>query len=230
MDQPAAEEGSDGDGNPAQPGPRSDRRGPVIGIEGRLEDGEAPGHEQRRAASLQRSGRDEQGGRLRERAQHRGRREPHHADDEGAPPAEAVAERAAEEQEGGECQGVGVDDPLQIREARAEIVGDPRQGEVDHGGVDRREAGSQHGGEQNPPAGRRGIPEVGCHVPAQWKFGTTRPRCDWFATRCTMTQGESTCARPPHLWPIKAAIPAGSRATQASGAWVPFGTSTYVTS
>ena len=64
-------------------------------------------------------------------------------------------ERAAQQQERGERQGVGVDGPLQVRGAGVEVLGDRRQRDRDDGGVDERDRGPEDGREQDPapPAG-----------------------------------------------------------------------------
>ena len=73
---------------------------------------------------------------------HRRRDAEHHetdAQDQGA--AEPVPERAADEQEAGEHQDVGVDDPLQLRRRGVEVAHQGRQRDVQDQAVDR---GDQH--------------------------------------------------------------------------------------
>ncbi len=58
------------------------------------------------------------------------------ADDEHPPPAELIAERAADQKQRDQGEHVGLDDPLLSGKARVEPVGDRRQGDVDHGRVE----------------------------------------------------------------------------------------------
>ena len=88
------------------------------------------------------------------------------ADGEAALAAEAVAERAGGEQQAGEDEHVGVDDPLQLGAGRAEVALERRQRDVEDGVVEpdheqrrgrgRRastsaadRAGTQEGGDEN---------------------------------------------------------------------------------
>ena len=83
-----------------------------------------------------------------------GRAEDRGAGDERAAAPEPVAERAGGEEERGEGQGVGVDDPLLRRLAGVEVGGDARQGvgEHRHAGDDHHE-GEAHHGEDPAPVG-----------------------------------------------------------------------------
>ena len=54
---------------------------------------------------------------------HRADAEDHEADLEGAAAAEAVAEAAGGEQQAGEDEGVGVDDPLEVADGGVEVRG-----------------------------------------------------------------------------------------------------------
>ena len=147
LDEPPTEERSDRGHDPAETGPRADRRGTVLGHEARLEDRQASRGEQCGAHALQRPGHDERFGVRCDRAQHRSAGEPNHPEQEDAPAAEEVTERATEQQEAGEGQGVCVHDPLQAREAGVEVLADRRQRDVDDRGVERGEARAEHGGE-----------------------------------------------------------------------------------
>ena len=154
LDQPPAEERADRGHDPAEPGPRADRGGAVLGGEARLQDREAAGREQRGTDPLQRAGGDE-----RSSESARPRTAPTHPANHAtpsrkiAPPAVPVAERAAEQEEAGERQRVGVHDPLQAREPGIEVAADRRQRDVDDGRVERGEAGAEHGREQHPSSG-----------------------------------------------------------------------------
>ena len=66
----------------------------------------------------------------------RGDREQREAGAEPAAPAVAVAEAAGRQQQPGHDQGVGVDDPLQLRGVGVEFARQRGQRDVDDGGVD----------------------------------------------------------------------------------------------
>ena len=74
------------------------------------------------------------------------------ADDEGPPPAEPVAEAAGRQHEGGESQGVRVDDPLELAGGRTEVDDQRRQRDVDQRDVeiDRERAEAEGGEDQRP--------------------------------------------------------------------------------
>ena len=90
----------------------------------------------------------------RQRAADGGDGEPQHADHEDPPPAHPIAQRAAQQQQAGQRQRVGVQRPLQAGQAAAQILADPRQRDVHHGAVEHGQTAAQHGGRQHPfPAG-----------------------------------------------------------------------------
>ena len=161
LHQPAADERADRSGDPAQPRPGADRRGPVRAAERRGDQRQAARGQQRAADALQGPARDEQRKVRRRPAQQRRHREPHHADHEHAAAPEPVAQRAAEQDQRGQRQGVGVDGPLQAAEARAEVRADPLQRHVDDGAVEHDHARAEHGREQHPPGRGRPHPQVG---------------------------------------------------------------------
>ncbi len=74
-------------------------------------------------------------------------------DDEDAPPAEAVTERAAQQDERREREQVAVGDPLQLGQARAELLADPDERDVDDGAVEQGHARAEHGGGDDEPTG-----------------------------------------------------------------------------
>ena len=155
LHQPPAHERSGGPADTRHPRPGADRAGPVLGSERRLQDGEAAGGEEGAADALQRPGGDQRLDVGRQAAQQRREGEPHDADDEDAPPAEPVAERAAEQDHRGEGERVGVDGPGEARQTGSERVPDAWHGDVDDGRVDERERGAENRGGQDP-AGPRG--------------------------------------------------------------------------
>nr|WP_254069968.1 hypothetical protein [Pimelobacter simplex] len=82
--------------------------------------------------------------------------EPGDADDVHAPGAEGVPDRARAEQEPGEGDGVGVDDPLHGGRAGVEVGADRGQGDDEDRGVEHQQEGAEAAGDQRSPAGRRG--------------------------------------------------------------------------
>jgi len=80
-----------------------------------------------------------------------GERENDQPGDEHQPPPEAVGERAGGQQEGGERQRVGVDDPLQVGEARVQRALDVRKRDVDDGDVEQQHEDRHRDGDQRPP-------------------------------------------------------------------------------
>ncbi len=155
VDQPAAEERPDRTGDARQTGPGADRLAPVVGMEGGGDDRQAAGHEQRSADALDRPRRDQQPGGRRHPAQHRGAGEHDGTGDEHRAMPIAVAEAAAEQQQRRERDEIGVDDPLQAGDRRAEVVADRRQGDVDHCSVEERHARPEHGRRHDPSCRRR---------------------------------------------------------------------------
>jgi hypothetical protein len=90
------------------------------------------------------------------------------AERENAPPAEAVAGRAAEQDQRAEHQHVGIGHPLRALERCGKIGLDRRQRDIDDGGVDERHARSEDSRGQDPGLGvcgaagslRRGVDDT----------------------------------------------------------------------
>ena len=81
-------------------------------------------------------------------------------DQEQAPRAEEVAERAADEQQRAERQQVGVDDPLLQREATAEVALDRRQRDVDDRRVDEDDHRAEDAGDEDQAIALRRVLRV----------------------------------------------------------------------
>ena len=173
VDEPAADERTERGDDPAQARPRPDGSGPVAGPERRRDHGQAPGHQQGRRRALQQAGDDQEVGRRRRRAQRRRRGEPDQADDEHPPAAVEVAERTAEDEQGAEGQQVGRQDPLELREAGAEVGRDRGQGRVDDRRIEEGHAGAEHGGGEDPATLGRPQSDGG----ADDRRGRERRRC-----------------------------------------------------
>jgi len=103
--------------------------------ERRLNHGQAAGSEQRAADTFERARHDEHLDRWRECAQCRGKSKPHRAYDKHASPTEAIAERAAEQNQRREGERVAVDGPLQTVEAGVQVTAERRQSDGHDGGV-----------------------------------------------------------------------------------------------
>src|SRR5690349_21132277 len=70
------------------------------------------------------------------------------------PAPDAVAERAADEQETREHERVRLDDPLHVGDGRPELALERRQRDVDDGPIDEREARPQDRRREHPRARR----------------------------------------------------------------------------
>ncbi len=162
--EPAPEERPHGRADAPEPRPQAHRPAPVVGVEGGLDEGERTGREQRAADTLEGAGGDQHTGVRGQTAQQGRGGEPQHAEDEDAAAAEPVAEGAAEEDQPGQRDHVGVDGPLQGGEVGTEVAADVGQRDVDDGRVQQRHAGAEDGGQQDPLALRRGQPDIG-HAP-----------------------------------------------------------------
>ena len=65
--------------------------------------------------------------------------------------AEAVAETSCGEEQTGEHDGVGRDDPLQLGRGCAEVADQPWHGDVDDGVIDRGDEQGEHEHAEDPP-------------------------------------------------------------------------------
>ena len=140
LEQRARREDAEGAAGAGEAGPDADRLGPLLGREHAGDGRERAGHEQRGADAHERAQRDELVRRVRRTpTAPTASAEDGGAGDERAAAPEAVAERAGGEQQRGEGEGVGVDDPLLRRLAGVEVGGDARQGVGEH-----RDAGDDH--------------------------------------------------------------------------------------
>jgi hypothetical protein len=71
--------------------------------------------------------------------------------------AVAVAERAADQQQTGDGERVGVEDPLQLARPSTEVLGEGRQRGVDDRVVDDDEEDAQAQHDERPPASVAGL-------------------------------------------------------------------------
>ena len=118
--------------------PVDPHRHPPFGAAGELlgDQRQGDGEHHRAADALQAAGKVEEGRVGGERAEQRGEREDPQPDREHAPAPEPVGQRAGGEDECRQGEGVGVDHPLQVGEAAAEVLLDRGQRRVDDGDVE----------------------------------------------------------------------------------------------
>jgi hypothetical protein len=124
--------------------------------------GQAARHQQGAGRALHRAGGDEDGHGRGQSAGGGRHGEADEPNEEDALAAVAVAEGAAQQQQRTQRQQVGVEDPLQTREAAAQAPFDGREGDVDHGAVEQGHAGAEDAGEHQPATGRRPEPDLAC--------------------------------------------------------------------
>ena len=156
LDEPAAGHGADHDAEAADGGPDPDRLAALVRGEHGGEDGERRRHDERAADAHQRAGQDEHVRRAGERREARAEAEDEQAEGERLLAAEAVAERAGGEQGGGEDEHVGVDDPLQLRCTRVEVLLQRGERDVEDRVVEPDHEQGEAEDDQRPPAARIG--------------------------------------------------------------------------
>ncbi|MDQ0983669.1 hypothetical protein QFZ71_000952 [Streptomyces sp. V2I9] len=81
-----------------------------------------------------------------------GRAEQRVAQEQHASPADPVTEGAEEDEERGADEGVGVDDPQEGGAARAEVLGEGGDGDVEHGRVERDDQETEAEDHEDDPA------------------------------------------------------------------------------
>ena len=129
-------------GQAGHAGPQPDGLGPLPGVGEHVgQDGERRRHDEGTACAHARPGEDQDVGRFGERREQRSGAEHGEADDEAAVTSEAVTEAPCRQEQPGEDDGVGVDDPLQLARRGAEaslggLLGQCRQGDVEDGVVE----------------------------------------------------------------------------------------------
>ena len=152
----------------AEPRPRADGTGPALGLERTLDHGQAAGRQHRGADALQDAGQDQHGGAGGDPAQQRREREPDRADDEDAPAAVPVAERAAQQDQRRHGQQVAVADPLQLGQVRVEVATDGAQGDVDDRAVEQRQPRAEDGGRHDRAPGRAAVRDLAARGAHGW--------------------------------------------------------------
>jgi hypothetical protein len=125
---PATDHGADRDREPCDAAPGPKNRAALLAWRLTGEDRERERSDDRRAQALDAARRDQHPGPVGERRQHRAQGEDGHPDHEHALAAEPVAERSTREEQHGERQRVGVDDPLEALERRPQVRLDAGEG------------------------------------------------------------------------------------------------------
>ena len=140
------------------------------------EDGQRRGRHHGAAESLGGPGGDQHALALRQPADQRCAGEQQQAGDEDAPSPQQVGRAAAQEQEAGEGQRVGIDHPLEVDLREVQVVTDRRQGDVDDRDVEDDHELPEADQEQRGPAALRGSrhgDKTGARVKA--RLGGTLP-------------------------------------------------------
>src|SRR5437867_3318257 len=154
LDQPAADDRTQRRGDRAEGRPRPDGPSALLLGERCADDGEAARHEKRRPDSLHSAGDHELPHSGHEPTGSGRRRKERDAARIDSAPAEPVPHRTAHEQQGGEKECVGLDDPLDVGDRRPELALQRRQRHVDDGPIDE--------GETRPEDRRRQYPRSSC--------------------------------------------------------------------
>ncbi len=152
--QQAAEDRPDRQPQRPHPGPDPDRHGSLLAREDVRDDRERRRQHQRRPRALDAAHEDQRLGAGRQRRPGGPGLEDDHPQREEPPPPEAVAYRAAQEQQPGQDQGVAVHHPLQRRHRGVQVPRDRRQRRVDHRVVQEDHQGRQRHHRQHQPAAR----------------------------------------------------------------------------
>ncbi|ESU47490.1 Fe2+ transport system protein B [Streptomyces sp. HCCB10043] len=137
LDQEAADDRPGGGADRGDRGPHPDGERPLPPVgEDLAQDRQRGGHDHRAADTEKGAGRYQDAGAVGRRGEHRGRAEQRVTDQEHAPSADPVTQRAEENEQRGADEGVGVDDPQEGRAARAQILGEGRNRDMEHGRVE----------------------------------------------------------------------------------------------
>ena len=145
----AADQRADDHADGAPGRPRAHRLAALVAREGHDDHRQRRGRQQRPADALERAAQHQELDRGRHRAQDRGHPEADQPGREHPPLAQDVAQRAADQDQRGQRDQVGVGRPLLTGEAAAEVVADGRERHVDHRGVHGDDGGAQDAGHQD---------------------------------------------------------------------------------
>ncbi|RPK78911.1 hypothetical protein EES46_33345 [Streptomyces sp. ADI98-10] len=137
LDEEAADDRSGGGADRGDRGPHADGERPLPAVgEDLAQDRQRGGHDHRAADAEEGAGRDQDGGCVGRGGERGGDAEQRVAEEQYASSADPVTQRAEEDEQRGADEGVGVDDPEEGRAARAQVLGDGRNRDVQHGRVE----------------------------------------------------------------------------------------------
>ncbi|MFN8140793.1 MAG: hypothetical protein U0R29_00500 [Solirubrobacterales bacterium] len=151
LDQEAAEDRADRQGQSRNPGPGPDRLAALMGREGVGDDRKRAGHHESGADALKHAAGDQGEVAGREAGRGRSDGEDDHAEGEGLAAAEDVTDPAADRQQHRERERVAVDDPFEAGDRGVEVALNRGEGDVDDGVVEHHHEQGQAHRAQRPP-------------------------------------------------------------------------------
>ena len=179
VDQHAAHDGPGGARGGADRRPYADGSATRLAAECRAENRQAVRQEKGGADPLEHAAGEKPGHARRERTAQRRERKESRSDNEEPTPAVEIAGGAADQKQRAQWQQVGIHDPRERAAAFIEAAADRRQRDVDDRPVDKRQAGREDRGGENPPRvvrrrlrGRRG--RAGDCAVTRWVCGHWR--------------------------------------------------------
>jgi hypothetical protein len=153
LDNSAADERAERDAEAGDAAPDADGQRAESVLHRSDQQGQRERHDRGGAEALKRAADDEHPRLVAEGGEDRGNREDDDADDEDGATAEAVAESRRHEDEAGEAEREGVDEPLQLLDRRAEVEADRGQRVGHHQVVEGGHEHGQGGGDDRQPDG-----------------------------------------------------------------------------
>ncbi len=150
MDEPAAEEGTNGGGDAGQAGPDTDGGALVLGADAGAQNGEASRYQDGGAHALDGAGQHQAESAGDAPAGGGGYGEPRHAGDERPPLAEDISETAPDQKEGAQRQKVRIHRPLKPFQPHVESLLQGGEGDVDGRPIEKRHSRAKSGGQHHP--------------------------------------------------------------------------------
>ena len=154
LGQHSADQRSDGDGRAQRSPPDPECRPSIGAVELLRDQGQRGGEHHRPARALGPTSQVQEQRAPGQAAQRGGRGEDDQPEQEHALAPQAIGQRSRAEQEGGQGQRVGVDHPLQVREARLQRTLDRGQRDVDDRHVEQQHERAYADDAQRPPLAR----------------------------------------------------------------------------
>ena len=153
LNEPAAEEGPQRRHDRGSAGPGANGLTAAVFVEGGTDNREAAGNEERRADSLNAAREDQMMDGRGNTATGGGEGEDHNTEEENPAATIQVAEGASDEDQGGQQEPIGFDDPLDIDDRCVKAGLESRQGDIDDGAINERDAGTEDGRGEDPGSG-----------------------------------------------------------------------------